>query len=396
MTKAMRRITKREDLSSCERPGSAIGAALAIATAIATAIVTATATAIALPGPSRFATEVIEYSPAPGQWVTDPDFNDPVRALGAPIGGGTLFADLSKLVSLGGFGGTLVLGFDRTIWDHPWNAHGVDAIVFGNGLHVGFNPNIRFAEAATIEISRDVNNNGRADDPWYLIPGSDITDPAMQQRDGFFILPDDPYAEPPIANPNTNGEEAFWGYADLSPVLRLGDLDGDNLIEDPSISPDVFYSTPDDPWSVGISPGSGGGDGFDIASAVDPITGAPANLDGFDFIRITTAVDAELVGLGEVSAEIGGVSAVRPLVGLPGDLDRDGDRDRADYNQLVALLGTVDGEQMFDPAADLNVDAVIDDADLRLFRYLIRGVIGDPPTPGQRTGVSPAPEPFGG
>ena len=39
----------------------------------------------------------------------------------------------------------------------------------------------------------------------------------------WFLLPDDPYADPPIANPNRDGTEAFWGYSDMSPVLLLGD-----------------------------------------------------------------------------------------------------------------------------------------------------------------------------
>lgn len=348
----------------------------------------------ALPGPSRFATVVHDYDPAPGQWIGDPEFNNPARALGAPIGGGTLFADLSKLVSLGGFGGSIVLGFDRTIWDHPWNAFGMDCIVFGNALHVGLNPNVRFGEAGVIEISRDLNRNGLPDDPWYLIPGSSLPDPLGQRQNGHYLLPEDPFAEPPLVNPFTNGDEAWFGYADLSPVLRLGDTDGDNLIEDPDADPDLFYATPDDPLAVGITAGSGGGDAFDIAWAIDPVTGAPANLEGFDFIRITTAVDSQLIALGEVSVELGGVSAVRAAMTTPGDLDRDGDRDEADYRRLLDLLGTRDGDQSFDPAADLLEDGIIDAQDRLLFRWFLKGASEHRPSmPRPRAGE---PEPWGG
>lgn len=265
------------------------------------------------PFPSPFAVRVLEYTPADGQFVNDPQFNDPVRALGAPIGGGTLFAGNSKVVTLGGFGGSITLGFARHVQDDPRNPFGIDCIIFGNAFWPGGDPLRRFAEAAVIEIAADVNNNGLADDPWYLIPGSHIHDAGSQQRDGRYILPEIPFAAPPLINSDPNEEEVF-GYADATPVLRLGDLDGDNLIDDATITPERFYTVPDDPYEVGITPGSGGGDGFDIAWAIDPATGEPAHLRGFDFIRITTAVDADSGELGEVSAEIGGVAIVGPAV----------------------------------------------------------------------------------
>ena len=263
---------------------------------------------------SSFASRVIDYFPGEGQFVNDPNFNNPAKALGAPVGGGTANPDETKLVTLGGFGGSITLGFDYTVRNDANNPFGIDCIVFGNAFFVGGNPDIRFAEAAIIEISRDVNENGIADDPWYLIPGSDLPDPVNQMRNGYFVLPDIPYASPPLFNENTDGTESFWGYGDMTPVLLLGDLDGDNVIDNPFIKPNMFYTMPDDPWTVGITPGSGGGDGFDIAWAVDPVTNLPAGLGGFDFIRITTGADGSAGQFGEVSTEIGGVAAVAPPV----------------------------------------------------------------------------------
>ncbi len=263
---------------------------------------------------SPFASRVISYLPGEGQFVNDPNFNNPVKALGAPVGGGTTDPDQTKLVTLGGFGGSITLGFNFTVRDDAGNPFGIDCIVFGNAFFVGGNPDIRFAEAAVIEISRDVNENGLADDPWYLIPGSDLPDPVNQMRNGYFVLPDIPYASPPLFNENTDGTESFWGYGDMTPVLLLGDLDGDNVIDNPFIKPNMFYTRPDDPWMVGITPGSCGGDGFDIAWAVDPVTNLPAGITGFDFIRITTGADGSAGQFGEVSTEIGGVAAVAPPV----------------------------------------------------------------------------------
>lgn len=263
---------------------------------------------------SRFASRVFDYSPGDGQFVNDPNFNDPVRALGAPIGGGTFDPDQSKLVTLGGHGGSITLGFDGTVRDDPNNPFGLDCIIFGNSFYLGGNPNVRFGEAAIIEISRDDNGNGIPDDAWYLIPGSDLFDPMNQRRNGFFVLPDDPYASPPLWNRNTDGTESYWGYGDVTPVLLRGDLDGDNVVDDPDLRAELFYTVPDDPFTVGITPGSGGGDAFDIGWAIDSVTNERVFPGGFDFIRITTGADGDAGQFGEVSTEIGGVASVASVI----------------------------------------------------------------------------------
>ncbi|MEZ6233912.1 MAG: hypothetical protein R3B68_06960 [Phycisphaerales bacterium] len=294
---------------------------------------------------SPFATQVIAYDPAPGQFVQNPQFNDPTRAVGPPIGGGTIAPDNTKVVTLGGFGGSIVLAFDHRVLDDPRNFMGLDAIVFGNAVYVAGHPNRRFAEAATIEIAIDANNNGLADDPWYVIRvpqmpavpddwwatrtwDDNVADPANPPANPAWIPPgrtgtwqtsayllfSTPFAGPILQNPLglTATAEAIRGIADHTPTLLLGDTTADNVIDDASIAPAAFYTVPDDPFSVGITPRSGGGDAFDIAWAVDPATGQPANLPGFDFIRLTTAIDSIDPLFGEVSAEIGGVADAAP------------------------------------------------------------------------------------
>ena len=300
---------------------------------------------------SAFATRVLDYRPAPGQFVQNPGFNDPASALGPPIGAGTADGDETKAVTLGGFGGSIVLGFDHTVRDDAKHPHGHDFIVFGNAFWSGGNANRRWGEPATIEISLDENGNGLPDDSWFLIPGSHIAAPAQHwqaqtwdddaedatfppayswwvppgergvwQTWGF-RLPSRPF-EDSILIENPNGPfataEGVWGYADCSPTLLLGDLDGDNQIDAPGLTPEEFYTVPDDPFVVGVDPGSGGGDAFDIAWAVEPSTGAPAGLRGFDFIRITNATNVVLGPFGERSAEVCGVAEVRAGAGSAG------------------------------------------------------------------------------
>jgi hypothetical protein len=300
---------------------------------------------------SPFATTVMDYTPAPGQFVNfdtpEVSYNDPEAALGAPSGGGYYAPDNSSLVSLGSFGGSLTLGFDHTVLDDPYNPLGLDAIVFGNAFWVSGNDQRHWAECGFIEISLDENGDGLANDAWYLIPGSHISDPTGQYDEvtwsrtdpslppsnkghypdaetypeigdtyttSGYRLPDDVFGVAILENPNSPGEtEGIYGYADLTPTLVLGDTDCDNIVDDPLVSPEVFYTTPDDPFTVGINEGSGGGDAFDIAWAIDPLTGLAADLWGFDFIRITTAVFFNAGVFGEISTEIDAVADVAAL-----------------------------------------------------------------------------------
>ena len=266
---------------------------------------------------SPFATRVISYTPSPGQFVSNPQFNDPTRALGLPIGGGPSAADNTKCVTLGGFGGSIVLGFDHSILNQPpgnANPHGLDLIVYGNSFYVGASRTRRWAEAGVIEVSRDVNNNGLADDAWYVIPGSHLPAiPSASLVGGHYQLPAAIFGGPVVTNPLGTGatDEGIFGYADCTPTMVLGDLDGDGVADDLTLTPEMFYTRPDDPFVVGVTPGSGGGDAIDISWAVEPATGLPANLPSIDFVRITTAVDRVNGIFGEVSVEVCAVAEVR-------------------------------------------------------------------------------------
>jgi len=333
---------------------------------------------------SAFATRIIEYTPAPGQFVNHPSFNDPARALGTPVGGGASAPNNTSQVSLGGFGGTLVLGFDQTIMDDPANPFGLDAILYGNAFWVSGDPNRRWAECGVIEISRDINSNSLADDPWYVVPGSHLPDPLTvlesQTWDDDFGDATHPPANPAWVPPGESGTwitegfrlppsvfevaiienpdgpnavtEGIVGYADYSPTQVLPD----------GSAPAQFYTRPDNPFAAGLTEGSGGGDGIDIAWAIDPESLAPANLDGFDFIRISTAVNLIAGALGEVSTEIDAVADVAE--GMLGDADGNGIIDEADF---LIMQGCLDGPLRSTPTAPCRVVDMDQDgnADLR-------------------------------
>lgn len=332
----------------------------------------------------QFAARVLAFEPAPGQFVQNGVYNDPSRALGPPPSGtgffgGLLVADNSKTVSLGGFGGTITLGFDRPVWRNRHNRFGVDAIVYGNGFYVGDLAR-RYVEPGVIEISRDDNQNGVADDAWYVVRGSHLSPPIARTvktydaaslnplhvpagRTGVwsvsaFALPGAAFPLSSVLVASGSGEAAY-GYADLSPTVRLGDTDADDVVDDASITPLAFYTRADDPRAVGISPGAGGGSGFAIADAVDAATGAPAGLDRFDFIRITTGLDRVDALLGESSTELSAVADVTPTYSA--DWNVDGSRGVQDIFDFLGDWFAGAGE---DGGADFNASGATTVQDL--------------------------------
>ena len=238
---------------------------------------------------------------------SNPGFNAPERTLGEPVGAGAYAPSNTSVHSIGTAGSYIVLKFDTPIEDDPRNPMGLDFIVYGNAFYTGGNPRHKWMEPGLVEISEDVNGNGLPDDPWYVIPGS--RNIAQASAAAGIPNPSPPlYAFSGVINPNTNDDEYDWGYADMSPTQRKY-LDN--------------YVRPDDPFKVGLSPRSGGGDAFDIAWARDA-EGQPANLSRFHFIRIWTLVQ------GGMTTEIDAVADVAP------DIDTDGDGILDEYEIRVA------------------------------------------------------------
>ena len=242
---------------------------------------------------SPFATQVIEYNPAPGQFVSNTRFNNELRAIGAPKGGGGFQPDNSSQVSLGGFGGSITLAFDHEIIDSPGKT---DFIVFGNSQYD--RAPLRFIEPGVVEISADAKK-------WYLIPGPLLKEFPLDKLCKTYPEKAGEFCSfellAPINESIFDGKYLVWGYADLSPVMPLPD----------GIKPWLFYTEADDPFTIGIDNGTCGGDAFDIAWAIDPETGMPSGLGGFRYIRLTTAVSKELGGsLGECSTEIDAVAEI--------------------------------------------------------------------------------------
>ncbi len=240
-------------------------------------------------------------------------FTNPSEVLGAPLGFSASLPAQRGIYSIGTPGtpqeSYIVVKFNTPVRDDPENPMGLDCIVYSNAFWVGGDMKRKFVEPGLIEILRDANGNGLPDDKWYVIPGS-----RNLNRDIFpqgLTSNNPPFAG--IITTSTN-EEVLWGYVDVNPTMPPYK---DN------------YLKPDNPFTIGIDLGTGGGDVFDIAWAVDE-NGNLANINEFNFLRISTIPNILDPAYGYYTTEIMAVADVAPNI----DTDNDGVLD--EYETRVA------------------------------------------------------------
>jgi len=106
---------------------------------------------------SPYISAVFDYQPAPGQFVNE--------SIGTPAGARKIVGGTTEVLHLGAFGGYVVFGFDHSIL----NKNGADLAIYGNPVK----PPVELSEPGIVMVSRDENRNGRPDDAWYELAGSE-------------------------------------------------------------------------------------------------------------------------------------------------------------------------------------------------------------------------------
>lgn len=276
----------------------------------------------------QFATGVVDYLPAPGQY-TNVDF------IGTPTAAQSVVGTNRGLVSLGAFGGSIILEFSSGIKNDPNNPYGVDFTVYGN-------PTSTWSEPGIIEVMKDENKNGLADDTWYEIAGSDhywnstlqnyeVTYQNSGQNTAVDISWTDNQGRTGIISENSFHLQSYYPKADLFPkvaadryTLKGTRLEGQIDLSTPGVvnsyprafgyadnTPviSLYEKLPDNPYTSAIE--GSGGDAVDIDWAIDK-NGKHVKLDEINFIRITTGMNALAGWLGEISTEITGIRDVEP------------------------------------------------------------------------------------
>lgn len=304
-----------------------------------------------------YITRVLDYLPAPGQYVntmpayeegdTQEDMNRKVLdAIGNNRRG---------LISLGGYGGYVVVGFDHTIE----NKAGLrDFRVLGNAFYAAVNPGGDrpvggSCEPGVIRVAYDRNHNGKPDaEEWYEIAGSGHRSPQneswyawaqqqgnrMQTDTSYVITYYRPASEPVAAEEKENyirweDSQGLTGYRTKNAFHQQPYfpqwIQADRLTFQGTCLPQNAVDEVGDgsyyvlyKFAYGYADNdtnTSDGSAIDIDWAVDA-QGTPVHLPGVDFIMIYTGVNQENGRLGECSTEVAGVEDLHLLgVEIPSD-----------------------------------------------------------------------------
>lgn len=275
-----------------------------------------------LPTSKATATIVFEYTPAPGQFINETSaaggMKDPLQTPTAACIWAEERLAREQYVSLGAFGGYIVVGFDHSILagELPY-----DFMIGGNAFlsnHGGSN------EPGIVWVMQDENGNGRPDDTWYELKGSEYNNPQTKKEYSVtYYRPDTPGK--PVEWIDSEGNTgtidylaAFHKQDYYYPTWIESDsytLTGSCLPSHNQLDKETgFWNNGAYPWGYADNIGSDdlGGDvvtgqgqrtGFRISNAVTS-DGQAADLKYIDFVKVQTAVQAKSGWLGEVSTEV--------------------------------------------------------------------------------------------
>lgn len=136
-------------------------------------------------GATAYITKVLDFMPAVGQFTNSlPAYQegDTQEMMNEKVLN-SIGNNKKGMISLGGFGGYVVVGFDHTIA----NKEGLrDFRILGNAFYANANPQPNAPEGGSCEpgvimVAYDANKNGIADDEeWYEIAGSAHEDPTKE------------------------------------------------------------------------------------------------------------------------------------------------------------------------------------------------------------------------
>lgn len=267
---------------------------------------------------SKYSNTVYDYTPAPGQFVNEKStggMTADILTMDDACQWAQERLDNRRFVSLGGFGGYIVVGFDHSILSSGGD---YDFAVAGNAF---VSENGSSNEPGIVYVMQDTNGNGLPDDVWYELRGSEFDSPGTLRN----------YAVT-YRRPSAPGSNVEWtdnlgnsGCIDYLSAFHKQDyyypawvaedsytLSGTCLearnVRNPATG---IWSNDEYAWGYADNMGADNasvGDllqcnRFKIADAVTA-DGRSIDLDYIDFIKVQTGVNAKSGWLGELSTEV--------------------------------------------------------------------------------------------
>lgn len=279
---------------------------------------------------SPYLAKVYEYRPAPGQFVnTMPEYEpgdteETMRRKAEENISGTN----DVMISLGGYGGYIVFGFDHTVMNVAGKK---DFLILGNAFYSDL-PDYQEKKGGSCEpgivmVSFDENQNGVPDDAWYELAGSEyyspetvkdyritytrpdenkepVPDMDQQMSDATYIAWQDNLGESGYIAKNIYHPQSYYpGWLPDDKLVFGGSrLKRNGMDESGTGRYFVLYSYP---WGYVDNHPNDKKDlnSFDIGWAVDG-GGNPVHLRGVDFVKVYTGVNQYCGWIGETSTEI--------------------------------------------------------------------------------------------
>ncbi|MCS3867904.1 hypothetical protein J3D55_000820 [Chryseobacterium ginsenosidimutans] len=278
---------------------------------------------------SKYISNVFDFRPAVGQFINEiPEYENGdtftkmlQKAKESLVGGN------SSMLTLGGFGGYVVFGFDHTI---P-NMNGRDFKILGNAFwgNDASQPRSGSCEPGIIMVAYDRNKNGKPDDnEWYEIAGSEyFKNTTVKDYSITYFKPNE--NKPPVPGSEfweTDAEYIKWQdnlgnlgfktkntfHAQSYYPMWLSDTSysftGTKLMNnyfDQSGTGSYWVGKSYDFGYADNAPNNDEASNIDISWAVDR-NGKYVKLPGIDFVKVYTGTNQEAGWLGEVSTEVAG------------------------------------------------------------------------------------------
>ncbi|HEY5509617.1 MAG TPA: hypothetical protein VIK10_01180 [Prolixibacteraceae bacterium] len=263
---------------------------------------------------SAYISKIFDYQYGPGQHaslISPTDKGD--NFVGEP------WTQNKSFLSLGGWGGYVVAGFDHPVV----NTNGPDIAIFTQ-------PSVS-SEPGVVYVMEDVNQDGLPNDgPWIEIRGSEYNNPEtihsyqvtyFKPGPSGYVTWKDNQGNSGSLIPGFGTDSWWWsGYADKSSVTFTGEKLPDayeNTSKDPAVE---FWLQRSGLFQYGYAECYDNADYnvklkanfLDISSAVDA-SGKPVILTKINFIKVQSSVFQIAGWLNEISTEISGAADIHLL-----------------------------------------------------------------------------------
>lgn len=267
------------------------------------------------PSSSRYADKVYEFLAAPGQFTNE---GYTAHTMQEAVDYAQKRLNKNAYVSLGGFGGYLIVGFDHSVKDTKANG-GYDFAITGNSFKGSSEPGI-------VWVMQDENGNGIPDDNWYELRGSETGKPGtIQDYEVTYYRPSSPKSEVKWTDNQGNKGSVDWlafhrqdYYYPLWVKADTYTLRGTRLDMTPvdQSGNGTYWVNPEFEWGYADNfstidrltkddnhNAEPNANHFKIEHAIDH-NGNPVKLDFIDFVKIQTGANAKAGWLGENSTEV--------------------------------------------------------------------------------------------